>query len=172
MSEKITSCFNRGFEKVVVAADVLATAWIFVMIMLVVLDVLGRVLLNFPLTGVAEIIKISIPGITFLQIGYVLMLEGHIRSGVILDRVNARKAAYINILTAVMGIAVFALNFYAGWDLTMVAWSVGEYEGEGALRVPTAPIRTIIQFGSAIMIIQFIRIIFGYARQIRNSPER
>jgi len=172
MRERITSCFSRGFEKVVVTVNVIATAWIFVMIILVVLDVLGRVLLHYPLTGVVEIIKLSIPAITFLQIGYVLMIDGHVRSGVILDIVHARKKAFINILTALMGIGVFALNFYSGWDLMIVAYSVGEYEGEGALRVPTAPIRTIIQFGSAIMIIQFIRMIFGYVRQLRNSPKR
>ena len=99
------------------------------------------------------------------------MIGAHIRSGVILERVSARKAAVLNILSAVMGVGVFAINFYAGWDLTVVAWAVGEYEGEGALRVPTAPIRTIIQIGSAIMIIQFIRIIFGCARQLKKSPQ-
>ena len=168
MSEKRTSWFNRGFEKVAVAVNIAATAWIFVMIMLVVFDVAGRVFLNSPLTGTPEIIKISLPAITFLQMGYVLMIEAHIRSGVILDRVSPRKAAVLNIIAALMGIFVFALNFHAGWDLMTVAWSVGEYEGEGALRVPTAPVRTIIEFGSAVMVIQFIRMIFGYARQLRK----
>jgi len=172
MDEKRTSWFNRGFEKVVVGVNIAATAWIFVMIVLVVLDVAGRVLLNFPLTGTPEIIKISLPAITFLQMGYVLMIEAHIRSSVILARVSPRKAVILNIVAAVMGIWVFAINFYAGWDLTMTAWAVGEYEGEGALRVPTAPIRTIIMFGSVIMIIQFVRIIFGYSRQLKAFSKR
>ena len=54
----------------------------------------------------------------------------------------------------------------------MTAWAVGEYEGEGALRVPTAPIRTIIMFGSVIMILQFVRIIFGYSRQWKAFTKR
>ena len=169
MSEGQKSWFVRYFEKVIVGVNVAATAWIFVMIMLVVLDVAGRVLLNRPLTGTPEIIKISIPAITFLQIGYVLMIEAHIRSGVILDRVSPRKQAVLNIVAAAMGIWVFALNFHAGWNLMNVAWAVGEYEGEGALRVPTAPVRTIIQFGSAVMVIQFIRIIVRYAGQLRRK---
>lgn len=172
MTEKTTSWFSLGFEKVAAGLNVAATAWIFVMIMLVVLDVGGRILLKAPLTGTPEIIKISIPAITFLQIGYVLMIEAHIRSEVILGRVSARKAALLNILSSVMGLGVFAMNFYAGWDLTVVAWAVGEYEGEGALRVPTAPIRTIIQIGSVIMMIQFTRMICKYARQLSKSPQR
>lgn len=172
MTEKITSWFNRGFEKVAIGMNIAATTWIFVMIMLVVLDVAGRILLNSPLTGTPEIIKISVPAITFLQIGYVLMIEAHIRSLIILDRVSARKAAILNIIAAVMGVGVFAMTFYSGWDLTVVAWQVGEYEGEGALRVPTGPVRTIIQFGSLVMIIQFIRLIFGYSRQLKSSPKR
>ena len=172
MTKNIISTFNKGFEKVTVAVNVAATAWIFVMIMLVVADVMGRVIFNSPLTGTPEIIKVSVPAITFLQIGYVLMIKAHIRSGVFLDRVSERTAAVLNIIAAVMGVSVFALNFYAGWDLAATAWDIGEYEGEGALRVPTAPVRTIILFGSVIMIIQFIRMIFEYGRQFKNSSKR
>ena len=65
-----------------------------------------------------------------------------------------------------------ALNFYSGWDLTVTAFDIWEYEGEGALRVPVAPIRLIILIGSVLMIIQFARIIlrnlsllFGSAKE-------
>jgi TRAP-type mannitol/chloroaromatic compound transport system permease small subunit len=172
MSETATSYFSRWFEKLVRAVNMVATFWIFMMIMLVVLDVLGRVLINRPVTGVPEIIKISLPAITFLQIGYVLLIEGHIRSGIVLDKAGPRLAGCINIVTAILGIILFALNLYSGWDATMVAWSIGEYEGEGALRVPTAPIRTIILFGSLLMVIQFMRLMVASAKQMMKSNAR
>jgi TRAP-type mannitol/chloroaromatic compound transport system permease small subunit len=153
------SLWGRIFEKVIVTLNVMATAWIFGMIMFVVLDVSGRVLFNYPLTGVPEIIKISNPMIAFLQITYVLWTGRHIRTDILLDRMTQKGNAFINIVNAVMGIFIFALNFYSGWDLTITAFDIWEYEGEGALRVPTAPIRLIILLGSVLMIIQFCRII-------------
>lgn len=155
------SWWGRIFEKVIVALNVMATAWIFGMIMFVVLDVGGRVIFNHPLTGVPEIIKISNPMIAFLQITYVLWTGRHIRTDILLDRMTQKGNAIINILNAVMGIFIFTLNFYSGWDLTVTAFDIWEYEGEGALRVPAAPVRLIILLGSVLMIIQFCRIIAG-----------
>lgn len=153
------SLWGRIFEKVIVVLNVMATAWIFGMVMFVVLDVSGRVLLNHPLTGVPEIIKISNPMIAFLQITYVLWAGRHIRTDILLDRMTKKGNAWINIVNAAMGVFIFVLNFYSGWDLTVTAFDIWEYEGEGALRVPTAPIRLIILIGSVLMIIQFCRII-------------
>ena len=50
---------------------------------------------------------------------------------------------------------LFVLLCYSSWHLTMQAWEVLEYEGEGALRVPTYPVRTIILFCSGLMVIQY-----------------
>lgn len=160
------------FEKVITFLNVVATGWIFFMIMIVVVDVAGRIFVNAPLTGTPEIIKISNPAIAFLQITYVLWLGRHIRSTVVLSRVSPMVSALINILTALMGIFVFALNFYSGWDLTVTALEVSEYEGEGTLRVPTAPLRIIILLGSALMVVQFIRIIVrDVVRALKLSRE-
>lgn len=150
---------GRIFEKIIVGLNAAATAWIFGMILFVVLDVGGRVLFNYPLTGVPEIIKISNPMIAFMQITYVLYTGRHIRTDILVDRMSKKGNAWINIVNGVMGAFIFGLNLYSGWSLTVTAFDVWEYEGEGALRVPTAPIRLIILIGSALMIIQFFRII-------------
>ena len=81
------------------------------MIMFVVLDVGGRVLFNFPLTGVPEIIKISNPMIAFLQITYVLYAGRHIRTDILIDRMSKKGNAWVNIVNAVMGVFIFGLEF-------------------------------------------------------------
>lgn len=153
---------DRGILKIITVMNIMATAWIFAMIMFVVVDVTGRIVFKSPLTGTPEIVKVSNPAIAFLQIAYVLWLGAHVRTTIILDRISPVKRALIDILACLMGIAVFSLNFYSGWSLTATAWSVGEYEGEGALRVPTTPVRIIIQVGSAFMVYQFCRMIFNH----------
>ena len=111
---KDTTLLGRFFEKIVVSLNVAATAWIFGMIIFVVLDVGGRVFFNYPLTGVPEIIKISNPMIAFLQITYVLYAGRHIRTDILIDRMSAKGNAWVNIINALMGVFIFSLNFYSG----------------------------------------------------------
>jgi TRAP-type C4-dicarboxylate transport system permease small subunit len=167
---KEATLWGRIFEKIIVGLNVAATAWIFGMIMFVVLDVGGRVLFNFPLTGVPEIIKISNPMIAFMQITYVLYAGRHIRTDILVDRMSKKGNAWVNIINAAMGVFIFGLNFYSGWDMTVTAFDIWEYEGEGALRVPVAPIRLIILIGSVLMVIQFLRIIAANLPLLFSRP--
>ena len=42
------------------------------------------------------------------------------------------------------------------WDSAINSWVAGEYEGEGALRVPAWPTRFTILFGSAVATISYL----------------
>jgi len=134
----------------------IATAWIFVIMFLMTGDVLGRTLFNHPITGTPEIVKISIVGIVFLQIPHTLWVGRHIRSDILLTRMSARKKYIFESILFLVGILFFCGIIWAAWGLTVEAWQIHEFEGEGALRVPTAPIRTIILIGSAVTALMFL----------------
>ena len=167
-----SSLFTRVFEKIVIGLNVTATFWVFMMIMFVVLDVGGRLFFKTPLTGTPEIIRLSNPMIVFLQITYVLWIGRHIRTDILLERMSPKGSAFINILNALLGIFIFALNFYSGWNLTVTAFSEWEYEGEGALRIPVGPVRLIILIGTTLMIIQFCRILFSNLSPLLKSSSK
>ena len=40
------------------------------------------------------------------------------------------------------------MQFVSSWSGTIYAWKIFEYEGEGALRVPVYPIKSLILLGS------------------------
>ena len=162
--EKVSSALKVGFEKLVFAMNAIGTVWIFILVILVVIDVGGRFLFLAPLTGTPELCKVANPAICFLQIPYVLWLGKHIRTTMVYDRLSSKRRKFLDIFSSCLGILMFGSILYASVSLTWVAWAVGEYEGEGALRVPTSPIRTIILLGSVCMIIQFIRMIFGFKK--------
>ena len=169
---KLLRGFISGFEKLIFGMNVIGTVWIFLLVLLVVADVAGRLILRSPIAGTAELCKIANPGIAFLQVTYVLWLGSHIRTTVLLDRVSSRGRMLLDILAATIGIFMFAAIVYSSLSLTWVAWQVGEYEGEGALRVPVAPVRTIILVGSACMIVQLLRHIYGYLASYKAAQKR
>lgn len=170
--KRLLGGFISGFDKLIFGLNAMGTVWIFLLILLVVADVAGRIFFRSPIAGTAELCKTANPGIAFLQVTYVLWLGSHIRSTVLIDRVSSRWRVFLDVLAAATGIFVFAAIFYANLSMTWTALKLWEYEGEGALRVPTAPIRVMILVGSVCMMIQFLRLIHNYISSYRAAQKR
>ena len=123
--------------------------------LIIVADVAGRVFFNHPLTGAPEMVKVSLVALVFLEITYTLRKGRHVRSTILLGRASPRVRSLLLILADFIGMILFILLCYSSWHLTVQSWQVLEYEGEGALKVPTYPVRTIILVCSGLMVIQY-----------------
>lgn len=172
INEVITRPKKDIFSKVLTVLNGIASFWIFVLMLVVTFDVGCRILFNVPMQGTPEIVSNSIVAIAFLQIPYVLMINSHVRATVILDKLALPRQAILQLLACIMGVALFSLVVVSGWQLLMTAIEVGEFEGEGALRVPTAPVRFIILVGAVLMIGEFIRQGYNSAKVIFARKER
>ena len=59
-----------------------------------------------------------------------------------------------------LGAAFFLMILVGGWDMAIHSWVAGEYEGEGALRVPAWPTRFTILFGSFVACINYLLMMY------------
>ncbi len=147
-------------------ANTIGSAWIFVLMGIIVWDVAGRVFFNQPLQGTPELVSNSIITITFLQIPFVMYKKQHVRSTVLYSRFPESVQQMIDIVISIVGIVLFYWLITSGWKHFIVALEIGEFEGEGALRVPTAPARFALILGSALMILELgftiLRIVMPY----------
>ena len=55
-----------------------------------------------------------------------------------------------------LGAAFFLMIITGGWEESILSYVEGEYEGEGALRVPSWPARWTVLMGSAIALINYL----------------
>lgn len=131
------------------AAHVLSAYWVLLLALIIFVDVSGRYLFNSPLMGSVEIIKNSVVSITFLQLPLAIYRNGMIRTTLIYDAVGPTGQRLLRSLTNILGLAFFLATAYASWEPALEAWGIGEYEGEGALRVPTYPVRFLVVLTSA-----------------------
>jgi TRAP-type C4-dicarboxylate transport system permease small subunit len=69
----------------------------------------------------------------------------------------ARKALRTPCFAA--GAALFLALFRSAWPNAVSAWRIGEYEGEGALRVPIWPVRGAVALMSAACAAAFVAMI-------------
>ncbi len=128
----------------------------FLLSFLVVADVIGRVVFNSPVKGTPEIVSMTIVVICFLQASYAIRSGGMLRVDAITNVLPARMRAALAVFGCLLGALFFAVILYGGIDPVLHAWRSGEYEGEGALRVPTWPARATVLIGSALAMLDYI----------------
>lgn len=123
---------------------VVSAFWVLVLAGIIFVDVVGRYLFSQPLLGATEIIANSVVSITFLQLPLAIHQGGMIRSTLLYDAVGERARRVLRTLAYVLGLAFFIGTAFSAWGPALEALAVSEYEGEGALRVPTYPVRFLV----------------------------
>lgn len=136
--------------------NAVGSVWVAAITVLICADILGRVLFQYPLAGVPEIVKVSIVAIVWLQIPHTLRIGGHLRSDIVLRVLPSRGRALVNLFSYALGALIFGLVVFSGWDTMIMAWELGEFEGELPVRVPTYPLRSIVLLGAGLTCLQFL----------------
>jgi TRAP-type C4-dicarboxylate transport system permease small subunit len=144
---------------------VAAAMIIFLLGFLVCADVIGRLVFNSPVKGTPELVSMSIVIICFLLAGYSVHSGGMIYADVLIGIFGNRGRAFAQLLSAVLGILFFGLIVWGSYEPLLHAFASGEYEGEGSLRVPVWPARTIVLIGSALVVISYV--LQGIAAAVR-----
>jgi TRAP-type C4-dicarboxylate transport system permease small subunit len=147
---------NRLNARVVRLLLALAAVQIFLLSFLVVADVIGRGAFNAPVKGTPEIVSMSIVIICFLLAGYAVQSGGMISTDILVGRFGVRGRAFAQLLSAILGILFFGLIVWGSYEPTLHAWVSGEYEGEGALRVPVWPARCVVLIGAALVVVTYL----------------
>ena len=70
------------------------------------------------------------------------------------------KDRILEFLACILGATFFSALVIGSWEPFWDAWEIGEYEGEGALRVPTYPVRAIIILMGVLSALVYLRQLF------------
>ncbi len=150
--------------------DSIGTAWVFVLLVIINLDIGGRAIFNRPIRGVPEIVSMSIVGCVFLQIAHTLKVGRLTRADAVLNWLGRKLPAlgeFLNGIYHLVGAGLFALLLGASYPFFLKAWRIDEYVGaEGDFMAPVWPVKLIILIGSTAAVIQFLILAFGHFRRM------
>lgn len=127
--------------KVTRAIHLFSAFWTLALAFLIFGDVMGRSLLSRPIPGTKEIIQNSVVAITFLQLPLAIYSGSMLRTSILADAVPPVLRRILRTFGALLGLVLFIGLIWSTWPSFVDAYRIGEYEGEGALRVPTWPVR-------------------------------
>ena len=174
---------NRGdrrrwfsFEFMISVMNSIGTAWVFVLLVIINLDIGGRAIFNHPIRGVPEIVAMSIVACVFLQIAHTLKVGRLTRSDILMNWMQERYPGLKHALEGVyflIGAGLMAILFRASIPLFTKAWRIDEYVGaEGDFMAPVWPVKLIILIGCVAGTIQFLIMAYGSFRQIMRPKIR
>lgn len=123
---------------------IVSAGWTLLLAFLVVGDVIGRVFFSAPIPGTKEILQNSVVTITFLQIPLAIYSGSMLRTSILADLMPPLGRRLLRTLASVLGCLLFLGLVLGTWPSFLDAYRIGEYEGEGALRVATWPVRGAI----------------------------
>jgi TRAP-type C4-dicarboxylate transport system permease small subunit len=150
----------RGFAGLARTIHVLSAFWILLIAFVIIADVLGRALFSTPLQGTTEIIRNSVVAITFLQLPLAILSGSMLRTELLNELLGPTGRRVMRTLAYLLGFALFALIAYADWRPATVAYRIGEYEGEGALRIPVWPVHFILIATSIMAALAYLTMIW------------
>ncbi|MBW6496529.1 MAG: TRAP transporter small permease subunit, partial [Burkholderiaceae bacterium] len=133
------------------AMNALGTMWILALMVLINADVIGRNLFNAPVSGVPEMISLSIVGIVFLQLADTLHAGRFTRADLLLERLRRRRPALADAFHAFfhgVGAALMLVILWASWEPLVYSVRILEYVGAiGNFQAPVWPIKLITLVG-------------------------
>lgn len=148
------------FSRLLGAMNALGTVWIFLLMVLINSDILGRELFSTPVRGTTELLALSIVGIVFLQLGHALMSGRMTRSDMLIENLliaRPRAGRALQGIFNLLGVVFLVIIFWGSLALFQEAIEIGEYVGAaGDFTAPTWPIRLLILIGAAATGLQYL----------------
>jgi TRAP-type mannitol/chloroaromatic compound transport system permease small subunit len=146
----------------------LGTGWIFVLLILVNTDIVGRTVFNKPVRGVAEIVGMTIVACVFLQLAHAIREDRLTRSEIILERLGKHQKFRrgLEAVYNLLGFFILTVLFVYSIPLFTTAWAIGEFVGaEGDFMAPVWPVKLITVIGSFFAALQCL---FNCHRMIKE----
>ncbi|MEM9580442.1 MAG: TRAP transporter small permease subunit [Pseudomonadota bacterium] len=150
----------RSLDRVTALANVAGSLLIFALVLLIAADVAGRNLFGAPISGVPELVSLSIVAIVFLQAPQALRSGRFTRSDGVIDMLHKRTpqfASRLETLFDLIGFGVTATILYAHWPALSRSWVRGDFVGAiGDFTAPTWPVKAMLALGVALLALQFV----------------
>lgn len=134
---------------------VFGAIWAFFLCFFILADIIFRAM-NIPLSGTKEIVANSVVIIVFMQVGFAVRSGSMLRADFLVEMFPPWVQRVLLIASLILGAAFFFFLLKAGIKPALRSFANGEFDGEGALRVPVWPARFAIIFGAGLAGINYV----------------
>jgi TRAP-type C4-dicarboxylate transport system permease small subunit len=138
--------------------------FLFMMMLLLVVHVVGRYVLKLPVPGAVELIELLMSLVVFLGFGTAAVHRANVSVDLFVAQMPKRVQAVIDAATCLLSIGIVAL---ITWQGLVQAWSIWESgHVSGVLHIPYWPFLIILVIGYAVFGLVLLQNFFEYLQEI------
>ena len=164
----------RFLDGLTQALNVVGTLLIVGLMLLIGADVIGRGAFSAPISGVPELVSLSIVAIVFLQVPQALRAGRFTRSDAVLGWLQNRWpsiARSLEVAFDIIAILLLAALLYAAWPLFVKDWEANTFVGAvGDFTAPVWPVKLVIVIGTVMLMLQFASRILREITEGETTP--
>jgi TRAP-type C4-dicarboxylate transport system permease small subunit len=156
------------FQHLRTVIGLISSVLMFLLMMLTVVDVIGRNFLHAPLPGAAELTEMALPLLMFLLLPQITFTQKHITVELI-DGISGPVMRFLQKLVA--SVAGAGLFFLIGWQVWVLGQRSASYgDVSTTLHIPIAPVLYVVAILSVICAFAFLGVL-GTRSQPHASEE-
>ncbi len=157
---------DRMLNAVERATALLSAFFIFGLMLVGVVQIVGRTVFNAPIFGYIDAIEMSIAVFAFLAIAYCERMNGHVRMELLIGKLRGRPLWLAEMAGQVLGLFLMGVLIWYGWEHAMRAYDYGDSTIDA--QIPWWPSKMLIPAAFALLFLrQFLNLV-GYTRLFFN----
>ena len=143
---------------------------IFLLVVLTVVNVLGRWVFNLPITGYIDWIEQAMAFFAFLGIAYCQRLGAHIRMDIFIGAIHGRLRWFSELASTFLMLCITLLLVYGSTLHAWRAYDIGDSSMD--IGLPTWPAKFIVPLALSILAIRLLIQLWAYSRAIKNVSNK
>jgi TRAP-type mannitol/chloroaromatic compound transport system permease small subunit len=158
--------FDGWLGKLENAFNMIAAASILVLMLLAVMQIIGRNAFNLPVPGFIDITEQAMAVFAFMGVAYCQRLGGHIRMELFLGKLSGRPLWIAECVGVILIWLVVAALIYGSWFHFNRSWTIGDSSID--IGLPTWPSKLVIPVALSVLLLRLTLQIYGYWRLVRD----
>ena len=142
--------------------NLLAGLSIFVLMIVGMIQILGRTIFDFPIDGYIDWIEFFAILYAIAGISYCQSQGGHIRMEIVLGTMRGRRLWFFEALAVVIGLVIIGLLVYSTWQNFERAWRIGDSSMD--IKLPLWPSKLVVPVALATLWLRLLLQLAGYLR--------
>ncbi|MBO6507636.1 MAG: TRAP transporter small permease [Roseibium sp.] len=157
---------SRSLAKVEDLANLLAAAAIFLLMVLGVVQIVGRTIFNAPVHGYIDLVELSMAGMAFLGAAYCQRLGAHIRMELLIGRFHGRTLWLLEIFGTLVGLGILGVLIWYGGQHFWRSYTLGDTTIDAEF--PVWPSKLLVPMAFSLWFLRLLIQLWGSVRLAIN----
>lgn len=157
---------SRSLARVEDLANLLAAAAIFLLMVLGVVQIVGRTIFNAPVHGYIDLVELSMAGMAFLGAAYCQRLGAHIRMELLIGRFHGRTLWLLEIFGTLVGLGILGVLIWYGGQHFWRSYTLGDTTIDAEF--PVWPSKLLVPMAFSLWFLRLLIQLWGSVRLAIN----